>query len=77
MPKEIQTKQEALLLIALIGMWQQYCPPPYTHMYMAAGEMAEDILGQYGVLTIGGEINWDRLKQALIDFEGILRDFNQ
>jgi hypothetical protein len=32
------------------GMWNQYCPPPRTHMCMNAGEDAEEILKEWDLL---------------------------
>ncbi|TDN38081.1 hypothetical protein E4631_25015 [Hymenobacter sp. UV11] len=34
----------------LVGMWNQYCPPPRTHMCMNAGEDAEEILKKWDLL---------------------------
>jgi hypothetical protein len=34
----------------LVGMWNQYCPPPRTHMCMNAGEDAEKVLKQWDLL---------------------------
>jgi hypothetical protein len=53
-PQE-KTKEELIQLLAeslsaLSAMWQQYCPPPWTHMFMSAGEQAEEVLNQYGLL---------------------------
>ena len=31
-------------LNALAGMWNQYCPPPFTHQAMNAGEDAKEVL---------------------------------
>ena len=36
---------------ALERMWEQYCPEPYTHMYMQAGENCERVLEKYKYLT--------------------------
>ena len=32
------------------GMWNQYCPPPFTHEFMNAGEDAEEILKEWDLL---------------------------
>lgn len=50
--EEIQTRNQELYyaLDALAGMWNQYCPPPSTHMFMSAGEEAEDVLVYWGLL---------------------------
>jgi len=37
-------------LSALSSMWNQYCPPPRTHMCMSAGEEAEDVLRKWRLL---------------------------
>jgi hypothetical protein len=43
-------------LSVLAGMWNQYCPPPTEkcpypgHMFMSAGEDAEELLEQWGLL---------------------------
>lgn len=34
----------------LVGMWNQYCPPPRTHMCMNAGEDAEEVLKEWDLL---------------------------
>lgn len=52
---------------ALCDMWDQYCPPPYGHMFMSAGENAEQVLSHYGLLKNdkggGGEVDWDKVEQ--------------
>lgn len=54
-------------LEALADMWGQYCPPPYTHMFMSAGEGAEHVLLQYDLLYLKGpkkgEIKWHRFDE--------------
>ncbi|WP_055562915.1 hypothetical protein [Hymenobacter sp. AT01-02] len=37
-------------LNALAGMWNQYCPPPFTHECMTAGEDAEAVLQAWQLL---------------------------
>ncbi|SMB79698.1 hypothetical protein SAMN00120144_3978 [Hymenobacter roseosalivarius DSM 11622] len=39
---------QALGVIA--GMWNQYCPPPFTHQCMNAGEDAEEVLKAWELL---------------------------
>lgn len=34
----------------VVGMWNQYCPPPRTHMCMNAGEDAEELLKEWDLL---------------------------
>jgi hypothetical protein len=34
----------------LAGMWNQYCPPPWTHEFMNAGEDAEEVLQAWELL---------------------------
>jgi hypothetical protein len=34
----------------LAGMWNQYCPPPWTHEFMNAGEDAEEVLQAWDLL---------------------------
>lgn len=55
------------VLDALCDMWSQYCPQPYGHMFMSAGEGAEDVLLKYGLLKndtgYGGEVDYDRLEE--------------
>jgi hypothetical protein len=34
----------------IAGMWNQYCPPPWTHKFMNAGEDAEEILTEWELL---------------------------
>ena len=50
-------------LEALCSMWEQYCPPPWTHMFMSAGESAEEVLEHHGLLSATGSINWERLEE--------------
>ena len=54
-------------LEALCLMWEQYCGDQWGHMCMSAGENAEDVLSQYGLLIFKEgyerEVNWDRLEQ--------------
>ncbi|MDO7874690.1 hypothetical protein Q5H93_08090 [Hymenobacter sp. ASUV-10] len=35
---------------ALTSMWNQYCPPPWTHMFMSAGEDAEEVLKKWQLM---------------------------
>ncbi|MBH8559724.1 hypothetical protein [Hymenobacter negativus] len=37
-------------LSALSSMWNQYCPPPWTHMFMSAGEEAEEVLQKWQLM---------------------------
>lgn len=37
-------------LSALSAMWNQYCPPPYTHEFMNAGEDAEEVLKKWELM---------------------------
>lgn len=34
----------------IAGMWNQYCPPPWTHLNMNAGEDAEEVLKEWELL---------------------------
>jgi len=49
----------AYALHALALMWNQYCPPPYGHQFMSAGECAADVLENEGLMKgdadTGGE----------------------
>lgn len=60
---ELQAENEALrallakrgeqlydTLAVLVDMWNQYCPPPRTHLNMMAGEDTEEILKEWGLL---------------------------
>jgi hypothetical protein len=38
------------VLGVLAGMWNQYCPPPWTHEFMNAGEDAEEVLQAWELL---------------------------
>lgn len=58
--KERERTVEALE--SLCDMWMQYCPPPYTHMFMRAGEGAEQVLDDYGLLKRDRNVDWDKLK---------------
>jgi len=55
------------VLESLCDMWDQYCPQPYGHMCMSAGEGAEEVLFKYGLLKndtgYGGEVDWDKLEE--------------
>ncbi|GAB2853877.1 hypothetical protein [Hymenobacter ruber] len=35
---------------ALSSMWNQYCPPPRTHLNMSAGEEAEEVLQKWQLM---------------------------
>lgn len=52
-------------LEALCKMWNQYCPLPNGHVFMSAGENAEDVLCKYRLLKndngMGGEVDWEQL----------------
>ena len=37
-------------LSALSDMWNQYCPPPRTHLNMSAGENAEEVLQKWQLM---------------------------
>lgn len=37
-------------LSALSSMWNQYCPPPRTHLNMSAGEEAEEVLQKWQLM---------------------------
>lgn len=54
-------------LEALCSMWAQYCPQPYGHMCMSAGEEAEEVLDKHGLLVkdggYGGEVDWNKLEE--------------
>jgi hypothetical protein len=43
-------KQLYQALGVLAGMWNQYCPPPWTHEFMNAGEAAEEVLQAWDLL---------------------------
>ncbi|MFD2721004.1 hypothetical protein ACFST9_19955 [Hymenobacter monticola] len=43
-------KQLYHALGVVVGMWNQYCPPPRTHMCMNAGEDAEELLKEWELL---------------------------
>jgi len=45
----LEEKKE--LYEALELMWEQYCPEPFTHKYMTAGENCEYVLDKYKTLT--------------------------
>lgn len=47
-----EEEQEKLkeLYEALGKMWEQYCPEPLTHLFMSAGENAEEMLDKYRYL---------------------------
>jgi len=52
--KKLKERNEDLFesLAALSGMWNQYCPPPWTHEFMNAGEDAEEVLKKWDLLRI-------------------------
>lgn len=45
-------KEKLELYEALQMMWDQYCPEPYTHACMSAGENCEEVLGKYIISQI-------------------------
>jgi|GEM_PF-3343525 len=45
-----RSRQFYTALNALAGMWNQYCPPPFTHQAMNAGEDAEEVLRTWQLL---------------------------
>ena len=65
-------------LAALSGMWYQYCPPPWTHEFMNAGEDAEEVLIKWDLLRadetsiqIAGVQIDDDIPQKILDLLGI------
>jgi len=50
------------ILSALASMWNQYCPPPWTHNFMSAGEEAEEVLEAYGLLLKDKTVDWKKLE---------------
>lgn len=66
--QQLQTQREELerekleMLEALCDMWEQYCPPPYTHAFMSAGEGTEVVLDKYGLLKKDRTVDWEKLK---------------
>lgn len=46
----ITIKEQAELLEALVGMWDQYCGGGYGHAFMTAGENAYEVLKKYRLL---------------------------
>lgn len=55
------TDENRETLFALCLMWMQYCPPPFTHEYMSAGEHAEGALNEYGLLGTDDYPNFEKL----------------
>ena len=45
-----RNRQLYAALNALAGMWNQCCPPPFTHQAMNAGEDAEEVLRTWQLL---------------------------
>jgi hypothetical protein len=45
-----ESKVEIELLLALAGMWIQFCPDNF-HQFLSVAENAEEILHEYGLLT--------------------------
>ena len=41
-------------LSALAAMWNHFCPPPLGNYFMEAGEQAEEVLLQFGLLREDG-----------------------
>ena len=37
-------------LSTLSSMWNQYCPPPWPHMFMNAGEETEEVLQKWQLI---------------------------
>jgi uncharacterized Zn finger protein (UPF0148 family) len=62
-PTKVSTYQ---IIEALCWMWEQYCPPPDTHMCMSAGEQTEDVLAALGLLNPDDTINWEKVKELKI-----------
>jgi hypothetical protein len=54
-------------LEALCKMYNQYCPPPTGHLFMSAGEEADDVLYKYGLTKgdsgYGGVVDWNKLEE--------------
>ena len=38
------------VLSALSSIWNQYCPLPWTHQFMSAGEEAEEVLQKWQLM---------------------------
>jgi len=61
------TKELFEALDALCSMWSQYCPQPYGHSCMSAGENALDVLSGHGLIKNehgwGGEVDYDKLEE--------------
>lgn len=55
----VEQRNEALE--SLQDMWGQYCPLPWTHMFMSAGEGAEHVLDGYGLLKDNREPDYEAL----------------
>lgn len=71
-----QSRQLFEALKALAGMYNQYCPPPTAkcpypgHMFMSAGEDAEDVLDAWGLIrpdesAIDPETDWDEVPERV------------
>jgi hypothetical protein len=65
-------------LSALSSMWNQYCPPPRTHMCRSAGEEAEEVLQKWKLIRedetgiyIDGMAIDDDVPQKVLDLLGI------
>ena len=65
-------------LSALSSMWNQYCPPPWTHEFMSAGEEAEEVLQKWQLMRadetsiyIDGMVIDDDIPQKILDLLGI------
>ena len=56
-------------MYALCDMWLQYCPPPYTHMFMSAGEGAERVLLNYDLLYVRGKKRGEVKRKNLAKLE--------
>jgi len=66
-------------LSALSSMWNQYCPPPRTHMFMSAGEEAEEVLQKWQLIRvdetsiyIDGMVIDNDVPQKVLDLIGVL-----
>jgi len=61
------TKELFEVLDALCDMYNQYCSPPGGHMFMSAGENAEEVLSKYGLLknenAQSAEVDFDQLEK--------------
>jgi hypothetical protein len=61
-------KETQRILSALTSMYFQYCNKPYGHDFMGAGEMAIEVLEDYGLASENKGVNeeqMDRLERML------------